>query len=254
MGKKKKNIYIVVHGRIPGVYNSWFGEDGAKKQVNDFPEAIYKGFYDKETALQWLKEFESETLLAYAPSLFQTAQEAKASDDSKNNLQADKVVIFTDGSALKNPGPGGYGTVLLYKKHRKELSGGYRETTNNRMELMACIKGLEVLKHKSEVVVYSDSKYVIDGMTKGWAKRWQKNGWMRSKKDRAENADLWAQLLKLCEQHNVEFCWVRGHAGNPENERCDRLAAEAAKMKNLPVDKVFNNEGSLPLFNTPPNR
>jgi ribonuclease HI len=146
-----------------------------------------------------------------------------------------KVIIYTDGGCINNPGPGGYGVVLLYGKKRKELSAGYRNTTNNRMEIMACIEGLKALKYPCSVTLYSDSQYVVNSIEKGWAKRWKRKGWMRNQVDPAENADLWAQLLDLCETHDVEFKWVRGHAGNKENERCDQLAKQAAiNKKKLP--------------------
>jgi ribonuclease HI len=149
------------------------------------------------------------------------------------------VTIYTDGACTGNPGPGGYGTVLLYGEHRRELSGGYRLTTNNRMEMMAVIVGLQALKHKCAVTVYSDSKYVVDAIMKGWAVRWRSKGWMRTKTEKAVNADLWQQLLRLCEQHQVEFRWVKGHSGNVENERCDRLAVAAAQQSNLPIDEGY---------------
>ena len=158
-------------------------------------------------------------------------------------LKAGKVLIYTDGSALDNPGPGGYGVVLRYKNHRKELSGGFRLTTNNRMELLACIQGLKALKQACSVVLYSDSKYVIHGMTKGWAKRWQASGWKLADGDSVKNADLWRKLLRLCGQHEVEFRWVRGHSGNRENQRCDRLAMAAAQGEGLPADTGYEGTG-----------
>jgi ribonuclease HI len=149
------------------------------------------------------------------------------------------VTIYTDGACIGNPGPGGYGTVLLYGEHRKELSGGYRLTTNNRMEMMAAIVGLQTLKHQCAVTVYSDSKYVVEAIMKGWAVRWRAKGWKRTQTKSPANADLWQQLLSLCEHHQVEFCWVKGHSGNVENERCDRLAVAAAKQPNLPIDEGY---------------
>lgn len=150
-----------------------------------------------------------------------------------------QVTIYTDGACKGNPGPGGFGTVLLYGVHRRELSGGYLRTTNNRMELMATIEGLKVLKEKCSVTLYSDSKYVVDAMTKGWAERWRANGWRRNRKEMASNPDLWQQLLDLSNYHNVEFEWVRGHSGNPENERCDYLAVEASHQTDLSTDEFF---------------
>ncbi len=142
-----------------------------------------------------------------------------------------KVEIFTDGACSGNPGPGGWGAVLRYGKAEKELSGGERETTNNRMELSAVIAALEALKEPCDVTLCSDSKYVIDAITKGWAKKWQANGWIKSDKKPALNVDLWEKLLCLLEKHQVNFVWIKGHAGHPENERCDQLAvAESQKF------------------------
>ena len=151
-----------------------------------------------------------------------------------------EVIIYTDGACIGNPGPGGYGAVLLSEGNRKELSGGYAETTNNRMELMAAIVGLEALKQPCDVTLYSDSKYMVDAVEKGWAHKWRGNGWMRNRRERAINPDLWERLLSLTEQYNVTFKWVRGHAGVKENERCDQLATAAAKGKGLPADPGYN--------------
>ena len=150
-----------------------------------------------------------------------------------------EVIIYTDGACSGNPGPGGYGVVIITDKQRQELSGGYQLTTNNRMELMAAILGLETLESTCDVTLYTDSKYIVDAITKGWAKRWQANGWKRNKKDKAMNPDLWEKLLDLCNQHQVEFSWVRGHSGNIENERCDRLAVQASQQPNLPPDSGY---------------
>ena len=150
-----------------------------------------------------------------------------------------QVTIYTDGGALGNPGPGGYGVVMLSNQHRKELSGGYRLTTNNRMELTAVIRALESLNVRCAVTLYTDSRYVADAIEKGWAKKWRANGWMRTTKDKALNPDLWERLLELLEKHDVRVVWVRGHAGNPENERCDQLSVAAAHQSNLPPDEVY---------------
>jgi len=138
-----------------------------------------------------------------------------------------KVTIYTDGACSGNPGPGGYGTVLIHGEHRKELSGGEAQTTNNRMEMMAVIVGLEALNLPCEVDLYSDSRYVVDAIEKGWVTRWKANNWMRNKKEAALNVDLWERLLPLLTTHKVTFHWVKGHAGHPENERCDELARAA---------------------------
>lgn len=146
------------------------------------------------------------------------------------------VIIYTDGACSGNPGPGGYGVILECNGSEKELSGGFRNTTNNRMELMGVIRGFESLKEACSVTVVSDSKYVVDAIEKGWAAKWRANGWKRNKKDPALNPDLWARLLDLCAKHTVRFTWVNGHAGHPQNERCDTLAVEAASMPGLPED------------------
>jgi len=147
-----------------------------------------------------------------------------------------EVTIYTDGACSGNPGPGGYGVVLIYGPHRKELSAGYQLTTNNRMELMAAIMGLEALKFPCAVNLYTDSRYLVDAMCKGWAKKWQQNGWKRNPKESAKNPDLWERLLAVSEQHQVQFLWVKGHAGDEENECCDRLAVNASQQPDLLLD------------------
>lgn len=137
--------------------------------------------------------------------------------------------MFTDGACSGNPGPGGYGTILRYESHEKELSGGEADTTNNRMELTAVIVGLEALKEPCHVTLTTDSKYVADAITKGWAESWQRNGWRKADKKPALNVDLWEKLLLLLKTHEVEIVWVKGHEGHPENERCDTLAVNASK-------------------------
>ena len=150
------------------------------------------------------------------------------------------VTIYTDGACLGNPGPGGYGVVLLASgDRRRELSGGFRLTTNNRMEMLAAIIGLETLKRPCRVTLHSDSKYLVDAMEKGWARRWQANGWWRNKQERAVNPDLWQRLFDSLSGHDVRFQWVRGHAGNVGNERCDVLATTAARQPNLPIDEGY---------------
>ncbi|MBP8594495.1 MAG: ribonuclease HI [Ruminococcus sp.] len=136
------------------------------------------------------------------------------------------VEIFTDGACSGNPGPGGYGAILRYGKFVKELSGGESATTNNRMELMGVIAALSALKEPCKVTLTTDSKYVVDSVTKGWVYGWKKKGWIKSDKKPALNVDLWERLLPLLEKHEVTFVWVKGHAGHPENERCDQLAVE----------------------------
>lgn len=162
--------------------------------------------------------------------------------------QLTQVTIFTDGGCDPNPGPGGYGIVLTSAKARKELSGGFRLTTNNRMEVLAAVAGLQALKFPCKVRLYSDSRYLVDAMTKGWVLRWRKNGWRRNKKENALNIDLWEKLLALCAQHKVEFEWVKGHAGIYANERCDVLAAAAMKRSGLPADEGYEQRSDEELI------
>ena len=140
-----------------------------------------------------------------------------------------QVTIYTDGACSGNPGPGGWGAVLLYGTHRKEISGGEAATTNNRMELTAVIAALSLLKESCIVELYSDSKYVIDALEKGWARGWKKRGWVKSDKNPALNPDLWQQLLELVDRHQLHYHWVKGHAENPENNRCDQMAVAESK-------------------------
>ncbi|WP_113925058.1 ribonuclease HI [Cognataquiflexum aquatile] len=145
------------------------------------------------------------------------------------------ITIFTDGAAKGNPGPGGYGVVMKYNQHRKELSEGFRYTTNNRMELLAVIRALQELKVRDiPVTIYSDSKYVVDAIDKGWLWGWQKKGFKDKK-----NPDLWRIYIPLHTRYKPKFVWVKGHAGHPENERCDQLAVAAAEGSNLPPDEVY---------------
>lgn len=140
-----------------------------------------------------------------------------------------KVEIYTDGACSGNPGPGGYGIILRWNGHEKELSGGEANTTNNRMELMGVICALEALKEPCDVELYTDSKYVVDAVRLGWAKRWRASGWMKNKSEPAKNPDLWERVLSLTEYHDVSFIWVKGHAQNPFNNRCDALAVAQSK-------------------------
>jgi ribonuclease HI len=149
-----------------------------------------------------------------------------------------RIVLYTDGAARGNPGPGGYGVVLLSGPHRRELSEGFVITTNNRMELLAAIVGLEALKFdNSEVTIYTDSKYVSDAVQKGWLFTWEKSNFKKKK-----NPDLWIRFLKAYRKHKVKFVWIKGHAANPENERCDYLAVQASHGKNLRADEGYNPE------------
>jgi len=149
------------------------------------------------------------------------------------------VDIFTDGACRGNPGPGGWAAILRYRGVEKELSGYAADTTNNRMEMMAVIVGLQALKGRCAATVCSDSQYVVRAISEGWAAKWRANNWKRNKKEMAVNPDLWEQLLDLCEQHEVQMVWVRGHSGVKENERCDELSVAAANQRGLPIDKGY---------------
>lgn len=156
-----------------------------------------------------------------------------------------EIIMYTDGAASGNPGPGGYGTMLIAGKHRKDISEGYRLTTNNRMELLAVIVGLESLKASNcDVTIYSDSKYVVDAVTKGWVFNWQKKGFKKKK-----NIDLWQRFLKIYPKHKVKFIWVKGHANIPGNEIADRLAVEGSQKANLLIDEGYETgESEQALF------
>lgn len=160
------------------------------------------------------------------------------------NGDAPRVMIYTDGACLGNPGPGGYAALLVFGDKRTEVGGGFRRTTNNRMELTAVIAALRKVKQGVAVTVFSDSKYVVDGMRQGWAKKWRSKGWMRTPTDRAMNSDLWSQLLELSEARDVAYEWVRGHSGHPENEQCDSKSVEWANHSDLPVDEGFVEAGA----------
>ncbi len=154
-----------------------------------------------------------------------------------------KVQIYTDGACTGNPGKGGYGAVLIYNGAQKEISRGFRKTTNNRMELMAAIEALKLLKEPCEVDLYSDSRYLTDAINQGWLVNWQKNGWRKSDKKSVLNIDLWKKIIELAEIHNINFIWVKGHAGNEFNEICDRLAVTAYTDEPTDIDEIYEKEG-----------
>ncbi len=156
------------------------------------------------------------------------------------------ITIYTDGSSRGNPGPGGFGTLLICGPKRKEVSAGYVRTTNNRMELLAAIAGLEVLKRPSIVTLHSDSKYLIDALNKGWLKGWKRRGWIKSDKQPVKNIDLWKRLDAAAASHEITWKWVKGHAGNPNNERCDELATNAADSSKLRPDRGFEQQNVPP--------
>jgi ribonuclease HI len=230
MGKPKK-YYAVVRGHTPGIYTTWFGPGGAEEQIRGYAGARYKGFPSLTEARQWLKN----PVSPQKPSRNEHTDTAR----DTGTMPPGTIIIYTDGGCRGNPGPGGYGAIIIDGKKRIELAQGFRMSTNNRMELMACLAALTALKKPADVVLHSDSSYVVNGIEKGWARKWRANNWMRTKKDPAENADLWARLLDLCDVHRVRFVWVRGHAGDRENERCDELATAAADGVNLREDLAY---------------
>lgn len=231
----KKKYYAVAVGSQPGIYDNW---PSAQAQVKGYAGAIYKGFASRDAAEIWLKN----------PTYTSSSMKKKSKDPEVPHEITSipgEVMIYTDGGAINNPGPGGYGAVLLYGDEQQELTGGFRLTTNNRMELMGCIVALEGLEWRDKPInLYSDSSYVVNGIKKGWAKSWRKRGWLKSDKMPAINADLWAKLLELVEELQITFNWVKGHAGNPLNERCDELAVSAARQQNLPIDKGYQGAAS----------
>jgi len=225
-----KKYYAIASGRKPGIYTNW---PAAQAQVAGYPGAKFKGFPTRAEAEAWMKK------PTYSPSAVKNKSSTGPSI-ADTSPKKGEVTIYTDGGARYNPGPGGYGIVQIYRGDRKELSGGFQLTTNNRMELMACIVALRELEHRDKpVTLYSDSSYVVNGIVKGWAKNWRKRDWIKSDGKPAVNPDLWAELLDLVENLDIAFKWVKGHAGNPMNERCDELAVASARQDGLPVDTGY---------------
>jgi ribonuclease HI len=204
--------------------------------------AVYKGFPTIEEARAFIQENRGRKRLKRKPPTGAPRSRKRTQSAAPATPRAGQIVMYTDGGALGNPGPGGYGVVIDDGETRRELSGGYRRTTNNRMELMACIAGLSRYDTPRAIFLYSDSQYVINGITKGWAKSWKSRGWKRSNGEPAANPDLWDRLLALCDLHAVEFRWVKGHTGIEGNERCDQLAKQAASAQNLSIDRLYEDQ------------
>jgi ribonuclease HI len=225
----KKKFYAVASGRQCGIFTDW---SIAEKQVKGFGGAKFKSFSSRADAEKWLDD---PVYQKKHSSIDKKAQRKVYPQDESTD-----IVIYTDGSSLNNPGPGGYGVVILAAGREKELSGGYRLTTNNRMEMMAAIVALRRLETGTKPIkLYSDSSYLVNGINKGWVKKWQLNGWKKSDGKDVLNIDLWQELIKLTVKSNVQFRWVKGHAGNAFNEQCDRLAVDSAKQNCLPVDSGY---------------
>jgi len=218
--------YAVAQGRKTGIFINW---PEAEQQVQGFAGAIFKSFKTRQEAEAFLKN----PSFSYGSKKTGTGKTKKTYPAAEDYPQG-TIVVYTDGGAIGNPGPGGYGVVI---KDIKELFGGYNLTTNNRMELKAVMVAMEALQEeKAPIVLHSDSKYVIDGLNKGWARNWKKRNWIKSDGNPAINADLWALLLDLQTGIDITFKWVKGHAGNPLNERCDVLANTTARKKGMPDD------------------
>lgn len=189
--------------------------------------------------LHWRVKFVYYIMLCKQTAGCNAKNRSVSTDNTEESMR--KVYIFTDGACLGNPGPGGWGAILRYGTAEKEIAGGEVQTTNNRMELTALLRALQSLKEGCQLVVTSDSKYVLDALQKGWAAGWQKRGWKKSDNKPALNADLWEQLLEEIQKHTVEYHWIKGHTGHPENERCDQLAVAQAQL--------YKNGGSAPNTN-----
>ena len=208
-----KKIYAVADGRQTGLFNSWAE---CEKAVRGYPGAKFKGFADKQSALAWLKGFSSD----------QSAATVIPPNDAD-------YVIFTDGSCLKNPGAGGWAAIIIEAATGKthELKGGEANTTNNRMEMSAAVNALAATAENARIILYTDSQYLKNAFTKYWLKNWKKNGWQTSAGEPVKNRELWERLDALVITRRIDFRWVKGHAGNNFNERCDELArSEAAKF------------------------
>lgn len=242
-------VYLVLYGRKPGIYTRWF--NGAYEQVDRFPGAILKRFKTYKATINWIRNqppelFQNYTsnLSAYIADLLESMYEDLTDeiDMLKEDYSDNRTIIYTDGGANPNPGPGGYGVVIKRRGGaRIELSGGFARTTSQRMELMACIVGLRQLKSGSKVVIYTDSKYVIETLTNGEIEEKLERARQGKKKNALQHVDLWQEMLALYSERDVKFRWIPGHRGFSDNERCDWLAREAARQPDLPVDAGFKD-------------
>jgi ribonuclease HI len=222
----KQKFYAVAVGRRSGIFTDW---PSAEAQVKGFAGAKYQSFPSKEDALAWLEDpvYQKKERPGNGCGLVQPMLEQRQG----------AIAIFTDGGCINNPGPGGFGIVIEANGERLEMSGGFQLTTNNRMEMMAAIVALEKLREcGTPIDLYSDSSYLVNGITKGWARKWRNNGWCKADGGVVKNVDLWQRLLLLVDVLDVRFHWLKGHAGNEGNERCDKLAVAAAHQPDLPVD------------------
>ncbi len=225
----KKKFYAVSAGRECGIFTDWMTTE---KQVKGFPGARFKSFADKTDAVKWLED------PVYSKKRSSSRKTKQYDVAPKKNFGG--IVIYTDGGSINNPGPGGYGIVIVEPGGQREFCGGFRLTTNNRMEMMAAIVALRQFESRVEPIqLFSDSSYLVNGIKKGWVKKWQLNGWKKSDGKDVLNIDLWQELIRLTANGNVRFQWVKGHAGNTLNERCDTLAVQSARKTDLPVDSGY---------------
>jgi len=229
-------FYAVARGRKTGIFTSW---PEAERQVKGFAGARFKSFKTKQEALAFLKDPSYKTSGSSSKNFKSDSKTPKTGQGqaAKAAYPENAVMVYTDGGAIGNPGPGGYGVVF---ESGETFCGGFNLTTNNRMELLAVITALEALDGETRpICLHSDSRYVVNGITKNWAKSWKRRGWKKSDGSAAMNPDLWQRLLELLEDLDVRFFWVKGHAGNPLNEKCDQLANSTARTSGLPDDTGY---------------
>ncbi|MGD9825271.1 ribonuclease HI [Desulfobacter sp.] len=232
-------FYAVARGRKTGIFTSW---PEAERQVKGFAGARFKSFKTEPEALAFLADPSHTNYRSSTKNLDCTPKKKKTggqqpADYADYEYPEDAVMVYTDGGAIGNPGPGGYGVVF---ETGETFSGGFNLTTNNRMELLAVIKALETLEGEARpICLHSDSRYVVNGITKNWAKAWKCRGWKKSDGTPVMNPDLWQRLLDLMPGLDIRFIWIKGHAGNPLNEACDRLANSTARMPGLPDDTGY---------------
>ena len=229
-------FYAVARGRKTGIFTSW---PDAERQVKGFAGARFKSFKTKQEALAFLEDPVYTNSASSTKKLGDTPKKKKNGhqQQTKHEYPENAVMVYTDGGAIGNPGPGGYGVVF---ETGATFSGGFNLTTNNRMELLAVIVALETLEGETRpICLHSDSRYVVNGITKNWAQAWKRRGWKKSDGTPAMNPDLWQRLLDLLPDLDIRFIWVKGHAGNPLNEACDHLANSTARMSGLADDTGY---------------
>jgi ribonuclease HI len=218
----KKKWYAVLKGKKPGIYEFWFGKNGAKEQIDGFKGAVFKGFSSYEDAKDFMVSKNDSGL------------------SCQNSDNKDCIIVYTDGGCINNPGPGGFGAVIIDGEKKTELSGGKRLTTNNRMEMKACIEALKYLKtSEKKIILHTDSAYIANAVNKGWLSSWIKKNWVKSDGKQVLNSDLWQELYFYLKSLNVQIKWVKGHSGIKYNERCDVLANSAARNNPKEADEFY---------------